>query len=454
MNRRPNTLLNTLFKSLLLPGIVAVIFGLVLVYALVKEEYDELQDIALISEAHLLLQLFDAQMGAEGIAALQNDQDSLSFEQNILDADDELTTFWVLDAAGDVIGRSPFADDTLLEVRIEGGIVTARGYRIAEVNTPQTALTIILATPMEERNEAIRDVVFSAFAGFLLLGTLVALAAYRAVKRSVSVIADLSTEIEARDAHNLTPIDRKNTFAEIEPSIDTIDTLMVRLEATLTAEREFATNAAHELRTPVAISMAHVQRLRAKLTDPETRQNAIDIEQGLKRLTRLIERMLQMSRAQSGLGISAKQADIVPVINLLLRELRDRVPSIDRLVVTPPQGLWISNVDPDAVGIILNNLFENAIRHASGDEPLMVDASQQGRIVVTNDCAPLSSSDLETIKQRHNRNSVTSTGFGLGLTIVRDLCDQSGSTLELASPPAGQQRGFAATVTFIIAETR
>jgi two-component system OmpR family sensor kinase len=199
--------------------------------------------------------------------------------------------------------------------------------------------------------------------------------------------------------------------------------------------------------------VAHVQRLAAKLTDIETRQNAMEIEQGLKRLTRLIERMLQMSRTQSGLGISAEQADIAPVINLLLRELRDRVPSSDLLVIKPPQGIWMSNVDPDAAGIILNNLFENAIRHASGDQPLMVDASQLGRIIITNDCAPLSSTDLEVIKQRHNRNSATSTGFGLGLSIVRDLCDQSGSTLELASPPAGQLRGFASTVTFMIAET-
>ena len=74
-------------------------------------------------------------------------------------------------------------------------------------------LTVIIATPMDERNEAIRDVVFSAFAGFLLLGILVAFVAYRSVKRSVSVIADLSTEIEAKDAQNLTPINRQNTFA-------------------------------------------------------------------------------------------------------------------------------------------------------------------------------------------------------------------------------------------------
>ena len=339
--------------------------------------------------------------------------------------------------------------------RLRGLLKTLKLHSDREdIYAMRRTLTVIIATPMDERNEAIRDVVFSAFAGFLLLGILVAFVAYRSVKRSVSVIADLSTEIEAKDAQNLTPINRQNTFAEIEPAIDTIDTLMARLEAALTAERQFSTNAAHELRTPVAISLAHVQRLQIKLTTVETRQNAMEIEQGLKRLTRLIERMLQMSRAQSGLGISAEHADIVPVINLLLRELADRVPSSDALVVTSPQGIWMSNVDPDAVGIILNNLFENAIRHASGDGPLTVDASQTGQIVISNDCEPLSLSDLEAIKQRHTRRAAPSSGFGLGLAIVQDFCDQSGSMLEISSPPQGTLRGFAVTLTLKIASSR
>jgi two-component system, OmpR family, sensor kinase len=450
MTKRPTSLLNTLLGALLLHGIIAAILGVLIVYALVKEEYDELQDISLISKAHLLLELVAAQNRTEDIATMQDDTNPLSFEQTLMDEDRELTTFWVLDAAGDVVLRSPRADDAVLSARAKGGIVTALGYRIAEVSTPKTSLTIVTAISMGERNEAIRDVLFGVITGFFLLGALVAFASYRAVKRSVTVIADLSAEIETKDAHDLTPIDRKNTFAEIEPAIDTIDTLMVRLEATLQAERAFATNAAHELRTPVAISVAHVQRLRAKLTDSETQKNAIEIEQGLKRLTRLIERMLQMSRAQSGLGVSAEKADIVPIIDLLLRELRERVPSSDLLSITPPKGVWMSKVDPDAVGIILNNLFENAIRHSTGDAMLSVDASQQGQIIISNDCAPLSASDIEDIKQRYHRSGATSDGFGLGLSIVQDLCHQSGSTLELASPPAGKSRGFVATVSFCV----
>ncbi|WP_298861660.1 HAMP domain-containing sensor histidine kinase [uncultured Sulfitobacter sp.] len=449
--RKPTTsLLNTLFKSLLLPGIVAAVLGVLIVHSLVKEEYDELQDLSLISKAHLLLQVFEARNPNASASAQQSTMNPLAFEPALMEPDEQ-SAFWILDADDDVIARSIGADDTLLAARVQGGIITDLGYRIADVSRADTRLSVVTAVPMIERNEAIRDVLIGVSTGFVLLGLFVAFAAYRAVRRTSDVIVDLSAEIGSKNAHDLSPVDRKNTFTEIEPAIDKIDALMGRLDATLIAERAFATNAAHELRTPVAISLAHVQRLRAKLSDPVTSESALEIEQGLKRLTRLIERLLQMSRAQSGLGTAATPADIAPVINLLMRELRDRVPSPERLVMAAPEGEWKSAVDPDAIGIMLNNLFENALKHATGNTPMQVDASTKGRIVVSNDCAALAPDALEKIKQRFVRNAASSEGFGLGLSIVRELCKQSGSTLELASPCVGKKRGFSATLTLPIA---
>jgi two-component system OmpR family sensor kinase len=190
-----------------------------------------------------------------------------------------------------------------------------------------------------------------------------------------------------------------------------------------------------------------VQRLRSTLREDGQTRSAEEIEVGLKRLVRLIERLLQMSRAQSGLGRNPIVTDINPVIALLLRELRDRVPSQDKLVVTPPTGTWPSHVDPDALGIILSNLFENALKYANADTPIRADASVPGRIVIENDCDPLSPADLEVIKRRFIRKAKISDGYGLGLSIVQALCAQSGCTLDVHSPPEGQARGFAAILT-------
>ncbi|KIN71809.1 Periplasmic sensor signal transduction histidine kinase [Sulfitobacter guttiformis KCTC 32187] len=428
---------------------MAAILGVFIVYSLVKEEYDELHDIALLSKANLLMQVFEARNVPVRGASFADTSNPLLFEFAFL-KQGERTVFWVLGPGQEIIQSSPDADQGLLAARIKDGLVTAFDHRIAQVSTPDGQLSVVAAAPMGERNEAIREVVLGVSAGFILLGMFVIFAAYRAVRRSAKVIADLSAEIGTKDAHDLTPIDRKNTFSEIEPAIDTIDTLMKRLDATLAAERAFATNAAHELRTPVAICVAHVQRLRTKLSDPAAIGSAAEIEQALKRLTRLIERLLQMSRAQSGLGTAAAHSDIAPVVNLLLRELRARVPSDTDLLITPSNGIWRSNVDPDAIGIILNNLFDNALKHAFGSSPLEIDASCAGRIVISNDCEALTPDKLGEIQDRFVRSSPAAEGFGLGLSIVRTLCQQSGSSLTLNSPLPGQTRGFCAILTLPI----
>ena len=372
----------------------------------------------------------------------------LAFEKDNLNPE-ERTVFWLLDATGTVLGTSPLAQSLETLETAKPGLSTQGGYRVAVVpSATGIGLTIVVAEPMDERNEAILDVMSAVIVGFLLLGMLFYMAAYFAVRRSTGILAALSDNIAQKDAHDLSPIDRRNSFAEIEPAIDTLDTLMARLDSALGAERAFATNAAHELRTPVAISLAHAQRLKSMLSDPALSASATEIEAGLKRLVRLIERLLQMSRAQSGLGLNATVTDINPVIHLLLKDLRRRAVSDDRLVITEPSGAWYSRVDPDALGIILNNLFDNAFKHASGEGPVVVDASQPGRVTITNDCAPLTPAEVEEIKRRFVRKAPLSEGYGLGLSIVQELCDQSGCTFDVISPLMGKDRGFSVTLTF------
>lgn len=443
MNRRRHSLLNTLLKSIVLPGVLAAVLGVLIVHNLVEEEYDELLDISLTSKAQLLLTIFETTQTLPDAIDIST---IMAFEDAAIEPD-ERTVFWFLDASGLIIVQSPGATADLLPASLTGGLYTQNDHRFAIFPAASGDATVIVATPMKERNEAISDVLLGVILGFALLGVLFVGAAFLVIRRSVRVIAKLSDNIAEKNEHNLSPIERQNAFAEIEPAIDTLDILMARLDSALSAERAFATNAAHELRTPLAISLANVQRLKAVLTDPGPSASAAEIEQGLKRLIRLIERLLQMSRAQSGLGVTPVEADVRPVISLLLKDLRDRIPAEEKLVIKTPEGAWPSRIDPDALGIILNNLFDNALKYGAGPKPIVVDASVPGRVVVSNDCTALGAADLEVIKQRFVRKAPLSDGFGLGLSIVQALCQQAGCSFDVMSPQPGQQRGFTAILT-------
>jgi len=447
MTSRRKSLLGAILKSLIIPGTITILVGVFVVYSLMKNEYDEILDIGLTSKANLLLKIAETAAEANSASNTLDLSALLSFEEEAIDQD-ERTIYWLLDSSGNVMDRSPLADAELMPEPPQVGLSTLNGNRIAVLRAEHgLGMTVIVAEPMHERNEAIRDVVLGVLVSFLLLGLLFAAAAFLAVRRSVHIIAALSDNIADKNEHNLSSIDRNNSFAEFEPAIETLDKLLERLDTALEAERAFATNAAHELRTPVAICLAQVQRLKAMSHDPAKSNNVHEIELALKRLVRLIERLLEMSRAQSGLGSAAIEADSNQVISLMLRELRNREPSDKKLVLQYPTGTWPSHVDPDALGIILNNLFDNMLKYASGERPSVVDASRPGRVVISNDCDPLEPQDLEEIKRRFVRKASISAGYGLGLSIVKDLCNQAGCQFEIFSPQPDKSRGFTAVLT-------
>ena len=444
INRR-KSLFQSLLGSLLLPGLIVMVVSVFIVLHVFMDEYDELLDASVTGKAHLLRDIIETSQRTTG--SIGTGAGNLLDYESDLRKPNERALLWYVGVNGEVMARSMTVGTFALPVPLLPGLSTTRGHRVIVLPSDQPGMgSVVVAEPMIERSEAITDVIIGVVVGLALLGLLFALASFWAVRRSVAMIAELSRNIAEKNEHNLSPIDRDNTFAEITPAIDTLDGLMSRLDRALHAERAFATNAAHELRTPVAICLAQAQRLRAKINDPVQTGNLVEIETGLKRLERLIERLLQLSRAQSGLGLNASVTDLNPVITLLMNELRNQCPDTDKLVLKFPTGRCLSRVDPDALGIILTNIFDNALKHACGTAPTIVDASRPGDVLVSNDCAPLSTTDFEAMKQRFIRRDTVSDGYGLGLSIVQDLCNQSGCQFEIYGPRPDNPRGFAAVV--------
>lgn len=445
MTQNPSSLFRTLLKSIFLPITLAVSLGSLFVFYSVKEEYDEVLDVGLINQAYLLLELMTKSPVIEGQKTSETISNILAFQEETHDPN-ERTVFWLLNERGEVLQRSPLAADGMFPVGMQEGFTTANAYRFRMLKASSNA-SIIVGEPLHERNEAIRDIIVGVLFSFLALLVIVWWATIFSLRRAVVSIKRLSENIETKSERDLTPIDRSHSFREIEPAIDTLDELMQRLNLAIMAERDFATVAAHELRTPVAICLAHVQRLKTTMEDPKGAETAASIEQGLKRLGSLIERLLQLSRAQSGLGTNAEKTDLNAVTKLLLDELKNRLPTYCTAEIHEPEGIYESNIDSDAFGIILNNLFNNAVKYCDGTAGIIIDASRSGEISISNDCEPLSDDDLAYVAERFVRKSNLADGYGLGLSIVQSLCEQTGVTLTIKSPMAGSQRGFTATLT-------
>ena len=222
--------------------------------------------------------------------------------------------------------------------------------------------------------------------------------------------------------------------------------LLGRLEAAFAAERSFAANAAHELRTPLAGAIAQTQRLQAETRDADARARAAEIEATLKRLTRLSERLLQLARAEGGRLRRDVAADLRPVARLIVDDLA-RGAEPGRILLALPDSAIMSDLDPDAFAIVLRNLIENAQRHGQAEAPVEVSLANDGTLIVANDGPVVPAEDLARLTHRFERARSDSEGSGLGLAIVATIAERSGSPFELRSPREGRASGFEARLS-------
>ncbi|ATQ54550.1 sensor histidine kinase [Paracoccus yeei] len=353
---------------------------------------------------------------------------------------DEALLWRLIDRSGRVVASAPAAVAAMFPDRIAPlrhrrtatHMVYATGYDAA-------GFALEFADPLAERAEAWRD----SYLAFLLPMLAILPLGYMLVRwitaQALRPLDRMRAEVERRDSQMLSPMDAEAHPAELSAVIATLNGFMARLAQALEGERAFASNAAHELRTPVAIALAQVQRMQHETADDVQRDRLAAVGRALDRMSRLVTRLLQLARAESGIGRGAAPVDVA---RLLPHVLRDAHGDGSRLRVVLPEGPVPSQMDADALAIVVGNLIDNALQHAPQGTPVDIVLDDAGMLVVRNGGTPVAAADLARIADRFA--SRRSGGFGLGLHIARQIAQQAGGRLELHSPAPGRADGFEA----------
>ena len=309
---------------------------------------------------------------------------------------------------------------------------------------------IEVAEPQMHRHEALRRAIGLAVLPLLLFLPLSWLMIRWAVKRSMRSLIRLQREIGQRDGSNLTSIPELPMPSELVPIHTAVNRLLDRLQRALVSERQFAANSAHELRTPIAAMQAQMQVLAAQLASTAHADRAQRIVAQVKALSNLVEKLLQLSRAEAGLALSRERIDVTQLLDILLDDFRRQDGVGKRLVFVRRRGKpFMVLADLDVLGIAMRNLLENAVRYGAADTPIEIHLDDERLCLgVRSGGALVPGNVLATLKEPFRRGTTQGMGGGLGLAIVEKIMLQLGGRLELASPAEGRADGFEALLFF------
>ena len=209
-------------------------------------------------------------------------------------------------------------------------------------------------------------------------------------------------------------------------------------------------NVSHELRTPIASIQAHVDSL---LVPPADRPDAAESERRLRvtatetrRLADLIEDLLMLARADSQeLKVSNRAIEVAPILEQVVLALAPLARAERHVTVSHdemPAGLWALG-DPDRLVQVVTNLVRNAINYTPEGGVVSIRLSAGGadrvQIAVSDTGLGISAEDLTHIFERFYRADASRTrntgGFGLGLSIARELLEAMGGSLSATSQP-------------------
>lgn len=295
----------------------------------------------------------------------------------------------------------------------------------------------------EERQRA-REARFLAWlAGGAALMTLLASAGgLWLAGRVIAPVTELARAVGQAQAENLPRLAGDlRTPDEIGELTRAFDAYLARLAAFIERERAFAADASHELRTPLAVirGAAEVLGDDAQLTANQARRVA-RIERAAAEMSALIAALLLLAREEE--APVDEPCDAARVVRDCIERYRglaaQRRNALEMATDTAP----VLQVDPAFLAIVVGNLVRNAIAHTE-DGTVRVQLLAD-RLVVADTGRGIGSEEMGRVFQRYYRGP-ESSGAGIGLSLVKRICDRHGWTIDLESSVGG---GTAATLRF------
>jgi two-component system sensor histidine kinase QseC len=420
-----------------------------------REQIEELFDAQMLQTAKVLELFYVNQFTRSKVEQLAQQPIKLHVQTTDIETFSEQSTalnlmyehklsFQLLNSMGDLLVYSDSSGEKPLTSFIQGyelRIIDNVWWHVFSYYSQAHEVWIVTAQSEDVRKELLDKMMSNAWAVPLIVTPLVLLILLLITYYLFKPVKALETSLRSRTPQDLSSL-HLDLPSELVPVQHAINEYLSRISQAMQRERRFSADAAHELKTPLAIVKLHhdglqevlnevSESLAPQLHDAHIHLNAI--EQGVERMSHMVEQLLLLSRvdALNALNLVPTRVGnlIENSINHLINIITDYEWQIDIA-----DGLKV-NVDPFYMTLVCKNLIENACKYSPKESIISIDAAEvNGQIVLrfSDSGKGMTDTQIARAKERFYRvDENENQGAGLGLSICQHIVGLHGGEIHL-----------------------
>ena len=392
--------------------------------------------------------------------------------RELLRADDTDTVYYqVLGNRGEFLSGErdlPLPEDEGTEpgaIKLREDEFHGSGIRVAYMWVPlgipggRPALVQVAET-LDKRSVLASEIIKGVMLPQFVILPIAVLLVWLALVQAIKPLNQLEERIRARKPDDMSPLDTDVVPLEVVPLVSSVNDLLMRLKDSITTQKRFLADAAHQLKTPLAgLRMQADLALRAESSADDLKQSLRQIGRSSIRATHTVNQLLSLARAESRGNVLVREP--CDLADLTMEVIRDSVPrAMDKGI-----DLGYEGADPGAKGVmmqsnptllkeLIRNLVDNAINYtpSSAEQPgivtvrVLTDPFSGTLVLQVEDSGPgIAPSERELVFQPFYRVLGTEAdGSGLGLPIVLEIARQHNASVEVndthpgKNPPGAQ----------------
>lgn len=292
-----------------------------------------------------------------------------------------------------------------------------------------------VAQTLEERNNFVLDALTDNLLRVFILIVIVTLLFSMGISQALRPLKRLQIALNARDIHDLTPLETAHLPKEIETLSHTVNQLFDRLGNQISLTKHFLENAAHQLRTPITALTLQSELALRKADTEDSKSNIRKVKQSADRVGRLANKLLQLSYSESKSygNPSHQKIDLSLIAHKGIKRFKEEAKASQ---ITNNLAPAVIQGDEQLLLEMLSNVLENAKKYSPSDKIIEVSTYLDGNnsVIEIKDQGPGIPEELrQLVTERFFRAHDHEDGSGLGLAIVKEITLVHHGKMEITS---------------------